>query len=135
MFDRVDAIPPWSGLNHFSSIIKTGEFADGSKYEDMSKVNKFDYILLKNKFNTEKILIFSIHNIFTKDECPRGYQLLKLMRSYLELDMYASLTVHTETTIQNGRQELLVFEKEVLVCIEFGRMLYSNINSQRNIWN
>ncbi|EDR06114.1 uncharacterized protein LACBIDRAFT_329259 [Laccaria bicolor S238N-H82] len=53
---RVDALPTWSGLNHFTSIIKTGEFSDGSKYEDMSKV-------------------------------------------------------HTETTIQKGREELLVFEK------------------------
>lgn len=35
---RIDALPTWSGLNHFCSIIKTGEFADGSKYEDMSKV-------------------------------------------------------------------------------------------------
>jgi len=43
------------------------------------------------------------------------------MHSYLELDMYASLEVHTETTIQNGQQELLVFEEEVLVCIKFGR--------------
>ncbi|KIJ99858.1 hypothetical protein K443DRAFT_8115 [Laccaria amethystina LaAM-08-1] len=34
---QVDALPTWSGSNHFSSIIKTGEFADGSKYEDMSK--------------------------------------------------------------------------------------------------
>lgn len=36
--DRMDAIPRWSGLNHFSSIMKTGEFTDGGKYEDMSKV-------------------------------------------------------------------------------------------------
>ncbi|EDR03927.1 uncharacterized protein LACBIDRAFT_306610 [Laccaria bicolor S238N-H82] len=115
---KIDAIPPWSGLNHFNSIIKTGEFSDGSKYENMSKVNGFESHFLKNKFNREKILIFSIHNIFTKDGCPRGYQLLKLMCSYLELDMYASLTVHTETTIQNGRKELLVFEKEVQKYME-----------------
>lgn len=35
---RFDLVPRWPGLNHFSSVIKTGEFADGSKYEDMSKV-------------------------------------------------------------------------------------------------
>ncbi|EDQ99252.1 uncharacterized protein LACBIDRAFT_316752 [Laccaria bicolor S238N-H82] len=91
---QVDALPTWSGLNHFTSIIKTGEFADGSKYEDMLKV-----------------LIFALHNIFTKEASPRGYQLLKLLQSYVELDMYASLKVHTETTIQKGREELLVFEK------------------------
>ena len=32
------------------------------------------------------------------------------MRSYLELDMYTSLTVHTESTLAAGRAELLVFE-------------------------
>lgn len=31
-------MPRWSGLYHFSEIMKAGEFADGRKYEDMSKV-------------------------------------------------------------------------------------------------
>lgn len=34
---RVNAIPRWSGLNHFSSVLKQ-DFADGRKYEDISKV-------------------------------------------------------------------------------------------------
>jgi len=33
------------------------------------------------------------------------------MRSYLELDMYTSLIVHTESTLTAGRAELLVFEE------------------------
>lgn len=36
--------------------------------------------------------------------------LLKLMRSYLELDMYSGLTVHTESTISAGKEELIHFE-------------------------
>lgn len=43
---------------------------------------------------------------------------MKICQSYLELDMYTSLTVHMESTIQNGRQELLVFE-EVQKYMEF----------------
>jgi hypothetical protein len=31
---------------------------------------------------------------------------LRIIRSYLELDMFASLTVHTEVTIYAGREEL-----------------------------
>lgn len=36
-FARADMIPRWSGLNHFSAIMKQ-EFTDGSKYEDIAKV-------------------------------------------------------------------------------------------------
>ena len=32
--------------------------------------------------------------------------MLKIIRSYLELDMYASLTFHMETTLAAGREEL-----------------------------
>jgi hypothetical protein len=34
---RVDAIPRWRGLNHFSNVI-TVSYTDGSKHEDISKV-------------------------------------------------------------------------------------------------
>ena len=40
------------------------------------------------------------------------------MRSYLELDMYASLTVHTDVTIALGREELLRFDEILRVSIE-----------------
>jgi hypothetical protein len=36
---RIDNIPRWSGMNHFSSLLKNSEFADSSKYEDMGKVS------------------------------------------------------------------------------------------------
>lgn len=32
-------IPSWSGLNHFTKLKATGEFADGTKYEDLSKAS------------------------------------------------------------------------------------------------
>jgi hypothetical protein len=31
---------------------------------------------------------------------------LRIIRSYLELDMFASLTIHTEVTLSAGREEL-----------------------------
>ncbi|RXW22756.1 hypothetical protein EST38_g3097 [Candolleomyces aberdarensis] len=42
----------------------------------------------------------------------RGYQWLALARSYLELDMWASLIDHNEVTLRQGREELLRFEEE-----------------------
>lgn len=35
---RLDAFPRWRDLNHFSETAKFREFADGRKYEDLSKV-------------------------------------------------------------------------------------------------
>ncbi|CAA7269458.1 unnamed protein product [Cyclocybe aegerita] len=72
--------------------MKAGEFADRGKYEDISKV-----------------IIFASHNILSPEITPQGYALLKLMQSYLELDMFMSLKLHTETTIARGREELLIF--------------------------
>lgn len=34
----MDSIPRWSGLNHFSAVMKV-DFTDGRKYEDISKVS------------------------------------------------------------------------------------------------
>jgi hypothetical protein len=58
-----------------------------------------------------QIIVFAAHNILSKAVTKQGFHLLKLIRSYLELDMYVSLTVHTESTLAAGRAELLVFEK------------------------
>jgi len=53
-----------------------------------------------------QIVIYGAQNILTKETSPEGYLVLKIIRSYLELDMYASLTLHTETTLAAGREEL-----------------------------
>lgn len=55
------------------------------------------------------------------------------MRSYLELDMYTSLIVHTESTLAAGRAELLVFERllHVIISLYFCMyMPYSDIESR-----
>jgi hypothetical protein len=33
----LQGMPRWPGLNHFRSLGSTGEFADGTKFEDLSK--------------------------------------------------------------------------------------------------
>jgi len=102
-------MPPWSGLNHFSAVMKT-DFADGSKYEDISKVTQL-FSLITLMMMLYQIIVFAAHNILSKAVTKQGFHLLKLIRSYLELDMHVSLTVHTESTMASGRAELLVFEK------------------------
>ena len=39
----------------------------------------------------------------------RGFVLLQLIRAYLEMDMYMSLTVHTEETLEAAEKQLLRF--------------------------
>jgi hypothetical protein len=108
--DSLQGIPHWPGLNNFRSLHSTGEFADGTKFEDLSKVRtKFISTTEITKFKLYQVLIFASHHILTQVQCPIGFLLLKLLRSYLELDMYASLTVHTDVTIALAKEELLRF--------------------------
>ncbi|KAJ6520588.1 hypothetical protein DFH09DRAFT_1193954 [Mycena vulgaris] len=79
------ALPRWRGLNHFASVMST-TFNDGSKHEDVSK----------------QILLAS-HNVFTD---PHDLALLKVIRSYQELNAYVTLKLHTTETIAAGRAEL-----------------------------
>jgi len=42
----------------------------------------------------------------TEENSEEGYFVLRIIRSYLELDMYASLIIHMETTLAAGQEEL-----------------------------
>jgi len=55
----------------------------------------------------DQISIFVLHNVF--EEGTTEYLLLKALRCYIEVDIYASLEVHTETTIASGREKLTCF--------------------------
>ncbi|KAF9538336.1 hypothetical protein CPC08DRAFT_794394, partial [Agrocybe pediades] len=86
-------LPSWPDLNHFNSLKAFGDFADGTKFEDLSK-----------------ILIHASAHVLTEEFSKEGFGLLRLMRSYLELDMFSSLTLQTDSTLQLGRAALLEFE-------------------------
>ncbi|KDR65883.1 hypothetical protein GALMADRAFT_81379 [Galerina marginata CBS 339.88] len=86
-------MPRWPGLNHFKSLASMGQFADGTKFEDHAK-----------------LIIFASQHVLTPERSPSGFSLLKIIRSYLELDMFASLTLQSESTLEMGRQELLRFD-------------------------
>ncbi|KAF9045535.1 hypothetical protein BJ165DRAFT_1415498 [Panaeolus papilionaceus] len=86
-------IPPWRGLNRFTSIHSTGEMSDGSKFEDFGKV-----------------IIYAALGCITPDVSTRGFTLLKLIRSYQELDQFTGLTLQSERTLREGWEELKTFE-------------------------
>jgi len=55
--------------------------------------------------------LYASHNVLTHNEDKPGYALLCCIASYLELDMYISLDVHTADTIAAGEAELLVYQE------------------------
>ncbi|KAK7021668.1 hypothetical protein R3P38DRAFT_3397032 [Favolaschia claudopus] len=85
-----DSFPRWRNLNHFQSVTNI-TFNDGSKHEDIAKM-----------------MIFAAHDVLTENA---GFVLLKCLRAYLELDLYAGLNLHTMETIAAGRQHLQKFDR------------------------
>lgn len=122
---RATELDRWRGLNHFSQLIET-TFTDGSKYEDMSKVSYYN--LLKLWFLTlhAQIILFLVHQHFNRTEDPTGYLLLRCIRSYIEIDMYAALEVHTEDTIAAGEKELRKFAELIKVSLHISPWITSD---------
>ncbi|KAK0457905.1 hypothetical protein IW261DRAFT_1579893 [Armillaria novae-zelandiae] len=90
--DQIKLFPRWRNLYHFESGFMAVHFANGRKYEDLSKH-----------------IMFVTHNILTEHNDAHGYHLLKCVRSYIELCMYAGFNLHTEHSIQAIWDELLRF--------------------------
>ncbi|KAK0476943.1 hypothetical protein IW261DRAFT_1566392 [Armillaria novae-zelandiae] len=90
--ELLQAFPSWKDLYHFKQGFMNVTFTDGRKYEALSKQ-----------------LIFIIHAIFTVANDPIGYILLRALRVYMELDVYASLTLHTSDTLRDGRARIPIF--------------------------
>lgn len=98
-------------------------FTDNSTHEDISKVLNFFHStshLLKYHY---QMIVYATHNILTEADCPLGYLLLRCVRLYLELDMYASLEVHTTETISSGRHTHLAFAALLRVCLIYYLLL------------
>src|SRR6266567_693481 len=76
-----------------------------------------------------QIVIYGAQNILTEETSPEGFLVLKIIHSYLELDMYASLTFHTETTLATGRKELQRYSDLIKVyligpCFKIGSLMW-----------
>ncbi|KAF8217280.1 hypothetical protein K438DRAFT_1954122 [Mycena galopus ATCC 62051] len=89
---QFNKLPRWRNLNHFQTVTNIS-FNDGSKHEDIAK-----------------LMIYTSHNILTD---KLGLSLLACVRSYLELDIYAGLEIHTAKTVTAGRRILQKFGQQL----------------------
>ncbi|KAF9019316.1 hypothetical protein BDP27DRAFT_1439933 [Rhodocollybia butyracea] len=94
---RVSEMPRWPGLNHFNTVTNVS-FNDGSKLEDIAKAS---------------IFLFAAHDQFPNDKA--AFQLLKCLRAYLDMTMYAGLDLHLESTLEKLKDAILKLDKEVKV--------------------
>ncbi|KAG1796238.1 uncharacterized protein HD556DRAFT_1431370 [Suillus plorans] len=57
-----------------------------------------------------KQILYTTQNVLARMDDEAGYALLRCIASYLHIDMYVSLDVHTESTIKAGKAEVLEFQ-------------------------
>ncbi|KAG1874046.1 hypothetical protein C8R48DRAFT_669675 [Suillus tomentosus] len=98
----ISNFPRWRNLNHFKSVINVS-FTDGNKYQE------------------SKQAFYAGLNILTSRASQEGYQLLRVISTYLQLDSLIGLNVHTEGTLAAIEAELLVFDtklKAYVTCVE-----------------
>ncbi|KAF9491816.1 hypothetical protein BDN71DRAFT_1578512 [Pleurotus eryngii] len=88
---QFDLIPRWRNLHHFESVSNIA-FNDASKNQDISK-----------------LVLFASYNILTKNVDATGYLLLRCLRAYINMRMYAGMQVHTNDTIAAGRLAVEAF--------------------------
>lgn len=81
--------------------------------------------------------LYSVVNILNSTTSPEGYKLLHLISSYLQLDSYISLDIHTASTLAAIEAELLVFDnvlKVNIVLIQFlNRLLIIHSRTTSNV--
>ncbi|KAG1758596.1 hypothetical protein EDD22DRAFT_981351 [Suillus occidentalis] len=83
--------PCWCNQKHPNQVMDIA-FTDSSIPESISKVCSL-----------------VSHDIVTEEDCLLGYLLLRCIRLYIEVDMYASLEVHTSDMIREGRNIVQMF--------------------------
>ncbi|KAG1882178.1 hypothetical protein F4604DRAFT_1879586 [Suillus subluteus] len=91
-------------------------FSDGNKMQDLSKQT-----------------LYSALNVLTHRASPEGYQLLRVIGSYLQLDSYIGLNVHTTSTLAALDAEPLVFNAALKDYVERASM--SPIEDQKLDWD
>ncbi|KAI0648452.1 hypothetical protein C8Q79DRAFT_905404 [Trametes meyenii] len=92
---QFDAMPTFSGLNHFSATMFV-KFTDGKKYQHIAKV-----------------IVQVTHNVMSQSRSPCGYLLLKCIRCYVVLDMLSGLEVQVEATLRLFAESLVKFSKAI----------------------
>ena len=79
---------------------------------------------------------YGLLNLLKKNTVPKGYVLLWMLQTYLELDGLISLDVHTETTLSMIEKKLPWFNDALKVSIHLnGDFRSTNRYIGRNTWN
>ncbi|KAJ3509094.1 hypothetical protein NLJ89_g5404 [Agrocybe chaxingu] len=81
-------------------------------FNDAQELNKgmAEELMKSYGLRNIKVVMFAAFDILSEESTGAGRILMKLLRSYLELDIITSLSVHTESTLAAGEAELKVFE-------------------------
>ncbi|KAK0493757.1 hypothetical protein EDD18DRAFT_1078028, partial [Armillaria luteobubalina] len=89
--ELLEAFLSWKDLYHFKQGFMDVSFTNGQKYDALTKQ-----------------LIFIVHAIFTaaKDS----------LHIYMELDVYASLPLHTSDSLQDGQVRIPILASLIEVC-------------------
>ncbi|KAI0649456.1 hypothetical protein C8Q79DRAFT_999221 [Trametes meyenii] len=111
---QIDAMPSFSGLNHFSAAGSV-KFADGKKYQHIAKL-----------LTRVQIIVQAIYNLLSLATTKRGYLLLKCIRRYVILDMLSGLKVHLEVTIRMFSSGLVRYKEAI--------QEYSEVHPEKS-WN
>ncbi|PBK68548.1 hypothetical protein ARMSODRAFT_887703, partial [Armillaria solidipes] len=115
--EQLSAFPPWKDLYRFKQGFMHLKFTDGRKYEMLSKQ-----------------LIFVAHNILTRERDPIGYILLRALRVYMELDMYASFSLHTSSSLQAGRARLPILAA-LIKKLSFKTWDFPKVHSHKHLFD
>ncbi|KIN99482.1 hypothetical protein M404DRAFT_30342 [Pisolithus tinctorius Marx 270] len=113
--ERVSAFPCWRGLAHFDTVIHI-TFSGGNKMRDLTRQ-----------------CFYAALDILTSTTSQVGYQLLRMICSYLQLETLIGLDVHTEATLGMIEDELLVFRGELKVYRSHVRRLHDT--GLKDNWN
>lgn len=114
MIFSVSEFPRWPGLAHFDNFIHV-VFSDGNKFRDMSKVcciSPMSDICLE--LHLQQVFYAALIYL-THTTSPEGYRLVRMLRSYLQLDSLLGLDIQTDSTLAMIEEELLIFDKELKV--------------------
>lgn len=77
----------------------------------------------------KQLIIFATHSVITAEACPLGYLLLRSIRHFQLIDMYAALNVHTEDTITRGDETIQAFGR----ALEVSMLLWTLLTSANDI--
>lgn len=111
---RIANFPRWRKCSHFGAVIHMS-FSDGNKMQDLSRVCIISSCFFLLYLTIMKQSLYLALTILKQSDSPEGHRLLCLISSYLQLDSYIGLDVHTTSTLDAIEAELLVFNDALKV--------------------